>query len=67
MKIAEISLLYKSKVMDSLANYRPISLLTTMSKLLDKIVYKRVYSFLEKKTQYYITNNTDSERAIHAN
>ena len=34
-------------------NYRPISLLITISKLLEKIVYIRVYSFLEKHNILY--------------
>ena len=67
MKIAEIMPLYKSKAKDSLTYYRPISLLLIISKLLEKIIYRRFYLFLEKKTQYYITANMDSERAIHAN
>ena len=48
MKIAEIMPLYKSKARDSLTNYRSISLLPTTSKLLEKIIYKRLYSFLKK-------------------
>ena len=66
MKIAEIMPLYKSKARNSLTNHRPIPLLLTISKLLEKIIYERLYSFLEK-AQYYVTANTDSERAIHAN
>ena len=30
------------------SNYRPISLLPTVSKIFEKYVYNRVYSFLEK-------------------
>ena len=36
MKIAEILQLYKGKESDQLLNYRPISLLLTVSKLLEK-------------------------------
>ena len=48
MKKADIVPLYKSKDKQECSNYRPISLLITLSKLLEKIVYKRVYQFLEK-------------------
>ena len=65
MKIAEITPLYKSKARDSLINYRPILLLLTISKLLEKIIYERL--ILKKNSQYYITVNRGSERAIHAN
>ena len=46
MKIAEIVPLYKSKDKCQLANYRPISLLPVMSKVLEKLVHKRLYNFL---------------------
>ena len=41
MKKAEVIPLYKGKDSNQLINYRPISLLLTISKLLEKIVYKR--------------------------
>ena len=40
IKLAEISALYKSKDRELCTNYRPISLLITISKILEKIVYK---------------------------
>ena len=53
MKIAEIIPLYKGKERDEEVNYRPISLLMTISKLLEKIIYIRVYSFLEEHNILY--------------
>ena len=47
MKLAEVFLLYKGKEHDLIVNYWPTSLLMTISKLLEKIIYKRVYSFLK--------------------
>ena len=47
MKLAEVIPLYKGKEQDLIINYRPISFLMTISKLLEKIIYKRVYSFLK--------------------
>ena len=47
-KIAKgIPLFKKGDPLDC-CNYRPISLLSTFSKIFEKCVYKRVYSFLEK-------------------
>ena len=53
MKMAEVIPLYKGKELDQVINYRPISLLITISKLLEKIVYVRVYSFLETNNILY--------------
>ena len=53
MKNAEIIPLYKNKEKDLCINYRPISLLITMSKLLEKIVYKKTYEFLDTTGQLY--------------
>ena len=47
MKYADITPLYKSKCKYETTNYRPISLLITLSKILEKVVYKRTYHFLE--------------------
>ena len=40
MKLGEITPLYKSKSKDEVENYRPISLLITISKVLEKIIYR---------------------------
>ena len=53
MKKADIVPLYKSKNRQECSNYRPISLLITLSKLLEKLIYKRVYQFLEKTGQIF--------------
>ena len=53
MKYADVVPLYKSKEHYLTSNYRPISLLITVSKLLEKIMYKRVYSFLTTTHQLY--------------
>ena len=69
MKQAEVVPLYKGKNMDLVVNYRPISLLITISKLLEKVVYRHVYSFLEKydilfQSQYGFHSNHNCEHAI---
>ena len=53
MKAADVSPLYKSKEKYMVTNYRPISLLITMSKILEKVVYVRVYNFLVETGQLY--------------
>ena len=69
MKLAEIIPLYKKGEKFYMENYRPISLLITISKLLEKCVYKRLYGFLDKnkilyKKQYGFRSNHSCEQAI---
>ena len=48
MKYAKVIPVYKSKDKQSLSNYRPISLLPNLSKILEKVMHKRVYEFLQR-------------------
>ena len=54
MKTAKVIPLHKTKSKDETTNYRPISLLLTLSKILEKIMYRRVYGFLTKTKQLYL-------------
>ena len=53
MKLADVVPLYKNKEHYLESNYRPISLFTTILKILEKIVYKCVYEFLVETSQLY--------------
>ena len=64
MKTAEVVPLHKSGSREDKNNYRPISLLLTISKLLEKIVYKQVYAFLDSTNQLY--NSQYGFRADHS-
>ena len=69
MKIAEVIPLYKGKERYIESNYRPISLLTTMSKILEKIVCNRVYDFLNRTgqivpTQYGFREGHSCDNAV---
>ena len=55
MKTAKVIPLYKGNGRDLASNYRPISLLLTLSKVLEKIMYKRVYGFLDQTNQLYVS------------
>ena len=55
MKMADVVPLFKSKDRSECTNYRPISLLLTISKLLEKIVYRRTYKFLERHDNLYVS------------
>ena len=48
MKLAEVIPVYKAKSRDTFTNYRPISLLSNISIILEKVVHKRPYGFVTK-------------------
>ena len=69
MKLAETIPVYKSKEKNLMTNYRPISLLIAILKLLEKAVYKRIYHFLDSnnvflKNQYGFRENRSCTHAI---
>ena len=51
MKLADIVSLFKAKDPQESTNYRPISMLLTISKLLEKVMYTCTYNFLEATGQ----------------
>ena len=48
LKIAKVIPLFKTGNRNLISNYRPISILPTLSKIFEKLVHKRMYRFLEK-------------------
>ena len=68
-KLAKIIPIYKAKDKKDISNYRPISLLPVVSKILEKVVHKNVYTFLEKNkvvcaSQYGFRKNRSTVNAI---
>ena len=49
-KIAKILSLYKNDATDQFGNYRPISILPTISKVVEKIVHNRLADYLSGQT-----------------
>lgn len=61
--------MFKAKDKNEFKNYRPISVLTCFSKLLEKLMYKRLIIFIEKnriltQQQYGFRENRPTELAI---
>ena len=54
MKLAKILPIFKSGSRFDVNNYRPISLLSVFSKILEKLMHNRLYSFLEQNNVIYI-------------
>ena len=69
MKIAKVIPIYKNEDPKLIKNYRPISLLPSFSKIIEKIVLKRLNMYLTEKsilssTQYGFRENHSTELAI---
>ena len=69
MKLSEVVPLHKGKSRKLPENYRPISLLVTISKVLKKIIYRRVYDFLHYsgsiyQSQYRFRSNHSTDNAV---
>ena len=69
MKIAKVIPIFKKDDPSLFSNYRPISILPSLSKILEKIVYIRLYSFLTRNNlltqiQYGFRKNYSTDYAI---
>ena len=68
-KVAKVVPIYKKDSPDNFGNYRPVSVLPCMSKILERIVYNRSYDFLCKnnilfKKQYGFRTNHSTYMAV---
>ena len=69
LKIAKVIPIHKTDDKTQINNYRPISLLPAISKILEKIVYKRLLSFLTinnilNLSQFGFRKNSSTDSAI---
>ena len=53
MKLAKVVPIFKAKNMQMFTNYRPISLLSSISKIFEKVMPQRLYSFLQQHDILY--------------
>ena len=69
LKLAIVTPIFKAGENNKYENYRPISVLSCFSKLLEKLMYKRLIDFIDKnqilsKHQYGFRKNRSTELAI---
>ena len=69
LKVAKVTPVYKKDDPREISNYRPISILSSISKILEKIVYNRLYDFLNKNkllnpNQYGFRKNHSTDLAL---
>ena len=69
LKIANVTPLHKKESKLNFLNYRPISLLSVFSKIYEKLIYTRIYSYLVKNKlicnkQFGFRSNYSTNRAL---
>ena len=69
MQLAKVIPIYKSKDKQMLNNYRPISLLPIFSKIIEKVIYQRLFNFLNTNnalfsSQYGFRKNHSTINAV---
>ena len=69
LKVAKVCPIYKSDSKDKFSNYRPISLLPSFSKIFEKVVFDRIFCYLNSKkilndNQYGFRKNHSTYMAI---
>ena len=64
LKIAKVNPVFKKDNPHEISNYRPISILPSISKVLEKIIYKRLYKFLD--TFNFLNSNQYGFRKSHS-
>ena len=70
LQFSEVRPLFKKGDITEFSNYRPISLLTSFSKIIEKIIYKRFYNYLNDNNilvgdQYGFREKLSTETAIY--
>ena len=69
LKVAKVTPIFKSGDSSILGNYRPISVLPVFSKILERIMYNRLFSYFKENNLFYVKQfgfqkNTSTEHAI---
>lgn len=69
LQIAKVSIIFKGGDKNSMTNYRPISILPVFSKVIEKLLHKRIVSFLTKHHimtpfQFGFTKQRSTETAL---
>ena len=56
LKSAIVIAIHKQGDKTNIANYRPISLISNLAKIFERIIYNRIYSFVQKVTFFHNIN-----------
>ena len=63
-KIAKVAPIYKSEYKGEMVNYRPISVLPTVARIFERLVYDQISDYLERNK--YLTKYHSGFRKFHS-
>ena len=63
-KLARVAPIFKTGVKSDMSNYRPISVLSTVARVFEKIVYEQLYDYFEKNR--FLTKYQSGFRRLHS-
>ena len=66
-KIAKVNLVFKGGNNLQAENYRPTSILPVFSKILEKLMYNRVYNYFEENKPLFSQNNLAFKLTVQPN
>ena len=63
-KIARITPIFKSEAKDEMTNYRPISVISVVAKIAEKLIYNQIYNYLHNYN--LLSNSQHGFRPLHS-
>ena len=63
-KLARVAPIFKTGVRSDMSNYRPISVLSTVTRVFEEIVYEQLYDYFEKNR--FLTKYQSGFRRLHS-
>jgi hypothetical protein len=64
MKLAKVTPIYKSGERTNCGNYRPISIISVVAKILEKTIYNQIFDFLKQNS--ILVNQQSGFRPLHS-
>ena len=67
LKKAEVTPVYKKDSVNNKQNYRPVSTLSNLSKLFEKLIYSQINTYMSDKFSKYLTGfckNHDTQHSL---
>ena len=64
LKIGKVTPIFKSERKDDLNNFRPITVLPTVARVLERLIYKQIYDYFN--TKRLLNENQWGLRSLHS-